>query len=133
MTKVQMWQPGSKFWKINLNFRRGWAILIKIATEYVEKYDTHFYINNVYAVWSRNNVATMLLLGYEIVLILSLHLISHYAMTQKWFYLSEFLGGAEQTYLRQASFLESLYVGGLHGIEVYILLSISLPTPRRSF
>ena len=31
----------------------AWTIFTKITTEYIEKYDKYWYINNINAVWSR--------------------------------------------------------------------------------
>ena len=36
---------------------------------------------------------------YQAVSLLLLHYIDHYAMTQKWLYVSEFFGGTEQFFL----------------------------------
>ena len=42
------------------------------------------------------------------------HYLNHYAMTQKWLYLSEFLGGLRKVFLVEANFLGWLEIGGWH-------------------
>ena len=75
----------------DLNHRGGCLIFDTIKTEYILKCMTAIYTNNISAVWSRKRITYHSKSSFwcKVVLLLSPHYISHYAMTQKGFFVSD--------------------------------------------
>ena len=75
----------------DLNHRGGCLIFDTIKTEYILKCMTAIYTNNISAVWSRKRITyhSKSILWCKVVQLLSPHYISHYAMTQKGFFVSD--------------------------------------------